>query len=277
MQATLPSTAVRMRWPLAGVTLAVAALCVALPFLALGGVALVWVVCLVLPPASARVVAWLGGALVLVATVRFGLEMAAPGRLERAPHSEEERAVSRLQEVCWAEQMAQQAALVDADRDGQPEYVWLDALMRPAPQAGGNPLLNPGAFAPLPPQPDGSLLFRAEGYLFQVWLPASGGGWVGAGGDAPDMDGAERQWLAYAWPLRAGAERLKAFVVNQDARICVSDNTQGYRGVDHPPPVMAGIIQAPDETGCGVGGDGATWRRWEWHTGRSDNQVDDAR
>ena len=97
-----------------------------------------------------------------------------------------------------------------------------------------------------------------------MYLPGAGdAGYVLPGG-VVDPRAASERWLAYAWPIEGGAGR-RAFVIDQDERICETPNADrrylGLAGVPGagaalPPPPAVAISE------CGPGRDAATWKAW---------------
>src|SRR5688572_16781771 len=103
------------------VVIAVAVASLLWPIISLPAVALVLIATLASSGRSARIMGWIGGILVTLATVRFTIELAVPSIVAAGQHSAEEKAVSRLREILWAEQRAVELKIVDGDQDGRGE------------------------------------------------------------------------------------------------------------------------------------------------------------
>jgi hypothetical protein len=244
--------------------IATAALAAAWPWVALPAVVVVLLATVISDGRKRRLVGGLGGALALVGVLRFIVEVAVPNIILAGQRTAEERAVSRLRELVWAEEQVRAHGWIDSDGDGRGELGFLGELSgsRPA-RAGVAPdaaLLRASHFVPLS-DGRGGWVFRAEGYLYALALPDRAGRLVGEGGAA---DPAARRWVAFAWPAQLGQGGRRAFAIDQDERICETDNRQGYSGPEHGPAPE--IAQAPPVAGaptCAHLQDGGAWRPWK--------------
>jgi hypothetical protein len=251
------------------VALALALLCALWPWLALPAS---MVLLLVTVRATAGgglrwAVAVVGGVAAAVGLYRFTIEWAVPNIVSSGQFAAEERAVSRLREILWAEDRTLERAFADGDADGTGEYAFLGELL-------GLPPQRPGVRLPMAllrteqfhPASDGlTPVYRSEGYDFVVYLPGPGGGGVGEGRGAVDPRAAARHFVAYAWPAERGKGGLRAFYIDQDDRICQTDNAQGYSGTGHiPAPAAALAGTGLDAPACGPQTvDGGRWRPWK--------------
>jgi len=135
-------------------------------------------------------------------------------------------AVSHLRSLVGAQTHAQSLGLVDADDDGVGEFLFLEELTGTGKlRAGGAgrkyPLLHPQSC-----RVSSSGHLEMHGYLFRVYLPGEDGASVGEGpgeGGLVSADGAEQDWVAYAWPVQHGSTGLRTFVVGVDGAIAGLD------------------------------------------------------
>src|SRR4029079_14005951 len=127
---------------LAAFALVFAALAAALPSLALPALVVV-VLASDINEGRARVLVIAGGgALVSLALLRFTIEWALPHIVSSGQHSAEEKAVSRLREILWAEEQVRAQRWIDTDHDGQPEFALLGELTGEGhPRPGATPTL----------------------------------------------------------------------------------------------------------------------------------------
>ena len=102
--------------------------------------------------------------------------------------------------------------------------------------------------------------------MFTVYLPGEGGTSVGEGqgSGAVDPRAAAHYWVAYAWPAERGHGGVRAFYIDQDERICETDNAQGYSGAEKLPAADAAIgTGAAAEPCVAPTGDGGRWGMWK--------------
>lgn len=225
------------------------------PVLALPAVAAVLLVTIATSGRPRLVAGLVGGLLATVGFVRFVVEFAAPNVIAAGQRSAEEKAVSRLREILWAQERARELGLVDRDRDGVGEFLTLaeltgrDAsrLARPL----DAPLLKRGLYVPSEAAPGP---FRVEAYLFVVHPGAT-------------ADDAERRWVGYAWPAEPAHAGRRAFFVDERETICETVGVHAYSGSRTiPAPAAASREGGP---GCGDGSDGFEWRPWRGRQPRS--------
>ncbi|MEW5855724.1 MAG: hypothetical protein AB2A00_43515 [Myxococcota bacterium] len=257
------SESVRTRVFVVGALL-LAAVSLVLPLLAFPAVVAVMLVAIQQQGRARALVGVLGGAMALVATVRFTVEYAVPGIVGGGQRAGEEKAVSRLREILWAQDKARELKLVDRNGDGVAEAALASQLTGAQPLPNGTPmevpLLRPDQFRPVAP---GSPVLQSESYLYVVYLPdAADRGTTEE--KQVDATRAAKRFVAYAWPAGYGKGGRRVFFMDQDERICESVGPPEYQGVERMPPAHA-ALQGPalSATPCGTGSDGATWTPWK--------------
>ena len=221
-------------------------------------------------------VAIVGGGASLGGLMRFTLQWAVPNIVSSGQFAAGERAVSRLREIRWAEGQVHDRGWVDTDGDGRGEYALLGELSQQGrPRSGVRvqvPMLRPTQFHSL--VAGTTMVYRSEGYCFTVYLPGVAGVAVAEGATAQSAGGqgvvptdaaaAARYWVAYAWPAERSRGGLRAFYIDQDDRICETDNLQGYSGADRIPAADAAIATMAGADPCAnPTGDAGHWRPWK--------------
>jgi hypothetical protein len=152
--------------------------------------------------------------------------------------------VSRLREILFAQDQARERAFVDPDNDGVGSALFIQSLAGVEPPRGseGRPIrLLDRRFTQLVPTKIGPAA-SINGYLFSVCVPRHSG--LSAEPNAQvDEERAERQFIAYAWPLAQNIGNAKLFAIDQHERIMESNNRDAsgplFWGPDHPPPCHA--------------------------------------
>ena len=179
---------------------------------------------LALPPKSgrdARLARWLVGGAVLassIGAVRFVVVDAMPGIVGGGRQAVEQRAVSRLREVLFAEDAMRRSGWIDPDGDGIGSAAFLSELCDGPPLRGQpaqpTPVLSCGELV------DSTLgpAARSGAYLYVVCLPSLNGGWSAQPSVTVDEEKAERRFVAYAWP-DAGSGFDHIFFMDQHERI----------------------------------------------------------
>lgn len=135
-------------------------------------------------------------------------------------------AVAHLKCIAAAQTQAQGLAVVDTDEDGVGEFAFVAELggarkPRGPGQGVKFPLLG-GTYSRLGP---GGFV-EADGYLFRVFLPGEDGAAAAegaSGGGTVSANGAEREWIAYAWPVRYGATGKRTFVAGSSGALGACD------------------------------------------------------
>jgi hypothetical protein len=180
--------------------------------------------------------------------VRFVVEIAMPNIVGSGRDAAEQRAVSWLRDVLFAEDAMRRAGWIDPDHDGIGSAALLSELCGAEPLRGqpvrDTPVLTCGELIPTTL----GLAARRGGYLFVVCLPQRDGHWSGHAGPQLDEEAAERQFLAYAWP-DAGARFDHAFFLDQD------ENIQSV-----PLPNDAAPLSCDAARGPGARADWTAWR-----------------
>lgn len=155
--------------------------------------------------------------------------------------SGEERAVSRLRELQWAEQQALDLGLRKRG-SGEPRFLTLPELLEGGPAA----VVRSDVFRPAPDEPG---VFVADGYRYVI-----------------DVTDGGRGFQAYAWPGQAGGSRL--FFGDEADRVCEAPCGEPASLARRPQPFAAFAAPRPDAARCGQGLDGRSWAPWKGKTAR---------
>ncbi len=178
----------------------------------------------------------------------------------------ESAAIATLKNLHAAQQRFAELGVVDRDGDGRGEFGTLGEL------AGAVDLRCALAGVAAPRRLAPALLGASFGadaygrtqrtnYLFQVWLSAGDGRWIGDGSGGP---GPTYGWCAYAWPAD-GARAKRAFFIDHVGELHAFDNVdRTYHGVGRPALVDAALpssdAHARATPGECIGRDGRLWR-----------------
>lgn len=168
---------------------------------------------------------------------RFLIFEAMPGIVAGGLRFTEQRAISRLREVLFAEDSARRGAVHDPDRDGIGSAALLGELTGELGVRGGTPMAVP-LLEGYPKQTETRLGPATEigGYFLAVCLPRAGGGFSARPGDPVDDELAERRFIAYAWPSGSGAGLDNAVALDEHERILLAPAKPGLRyGAETPP------------------------------------------
>jgi len=192
-----------------------------------------------------------------IGVFRFLVLEAVPGIVEGGTTATEQRVVSRLREILFAEDAWRKNAFYDPDGDHVGSAGFLGELSG---QIGvrGKDRSDPSVLQNYPALIATRLGPAADigGYLVLVCLPKRGGGFSAQPGDAVDDERAERQFYAYAWPAVRGQGLTTAYFLDEHERILLADSRetepQRLLGVDAPP--ACDDISAP--------GSAPDWRVW---------------
>jgi hypothetical protein len=153
-----------------------------------------------------------------VGLVRFVVGVAMPGIVSGGRAAAEQRAVSWLRDVLFAEDAMRRAGWIDPDGDRVGSAALLGELCSGEPLRGQSvrpsSVLTCGELIDTPLGPAA----RKGGYLFAVCLPLRGGGWSAKASPELDEEAAERSFIAYAWP-DADGRFDDAFFLDQDENI----------------------------------------------------------
>ena len=222
----------------------------------------------------------------MLMAVGMASSVAIPNLMSARTSANENAAIATLRSLASAQAQCRYSAALDLDGDGEGEYGFLGELagVRPLRVAHGgaaawgragqgelSPPMLPTAWGQGQPDGRGGSLIERSGYLFQLWLPGSGGVGVtepdGERVPVVDVEGAERAWCAYAWPAQPGSTGLRAFFINQDGDLLQTSNHGGLYGGNpaeggRAPAFDAALsghsVLAPAAVGANAG-DGAVW------------------
>jgi len=211
----------------------------------------------------------LAGACATVGTFRFLVLEAVPGMVEGGTTATEQRVVSRLREILFAQDAWRRNAYYDPDGDHVGSAGLLGELSAELGVRAGK-RVEPAVLEGYPKLVDTRLGPAAElgGYLLLVCLPKQGGGYSARPGDAIDDEAAERHFYAYAWPAERGQGLTTAYFLDEHERILLADSQEAEPrrliGIDAPP--ACDDVSAP-----GTAGD---WRVWRHKKPRSSLPFD---
>ena len=198
----------------------------------------------------------------MVGAVRFG------GCCCRSRFNES-AAIASLECFASAQQQFREQVRRDLDGDGQGEFGWLAELAgavaidgMPVPRTRLEPLLGPSY------RKVGAGRVQRSGYWYAVFLPGPGGTWLGEaelGGGAGrvlDVDGAECDFVAYAWPVERGRTGARTFLVRADGVVWYCGHAgPPDRLVTPPVPGRSGWLTMCDPEHGGEDAFGVVWQR----------------
>lgn len=199
----------------------------------------------------------LAGACATIGVFRFLMLEAVPGMVEGGTTATEQRVVSRLREILFAEDAWRKNAFHDPDGDHVGSAGLLAELSGQLGVRGGA-RTDPAVLQNYPQLVDTPLGPAAEigGYLVIVCLPQRGGGFTARPSDAIDDERAEREFRAYAWPAQRGQGLTTAYFLDEHERILLADSRESeprrLLGFDAPP--SCDDVSAPNSAG--------DWRVW---------------
>jgi hypothetical protein len=218
------------------------------------------------PREGARVSRWLVGVASLGASVgvgRFLVGEAMSGIVKGGRQAVEQRAVSRLREILFAQDAMRRAGWIDPDADGIGSAALLPELCGAAPLRGQAPRTTPVLdCGELVSTPLGAGA-RSGAYFYVVCLPTPGGAWSGQPSAAVDEEKAERGFVAYAWP-EPGAAFEHAFFIDQHENILAAPWPLDTAPGGLPESTSAALSCASAFGGLGVPGSVASgsWSVW---------------
>ena len=198
------------------------------------------------------------GVCATVGTFRFLVLEAVPGMVEGGTSATEQRVVSRLREILFAEDAWRKNAYYDPDGDHIGSAGLLGELSGELGVRSGN-RVEPPVLEGYPRLVETRLGPAADigGYLVLVCLPQRGGGYTAKPGAVIDDERAERSFYAYAWPAERGQGLTTAYFLDEHERILLADSqeTEPRRliGIDAPPA-------CDDVTGPSTAADLRVWR-----------------
>ena len=188
----------------------------------------------------------LGAAATLLASAAF----VVPSLLGATLNGNEARVISRMKKICNAQSQMQASVRCDPDGNGQGRYGFFADLIA---MASAPNVRDPDGLvfeSPILPRDhrrvvDGRV--RAHGYVYELFLPAIGGGWVSDRDPAAasKINGklAEMLWTCYAWPESPGWSGKRVFMINQNGDVLSSQNADGRCGGDRSPqPGLSGFV-----------------------------------
>jgi hypothetical protein len=225
---------------------------------------------------GARLARWLVGVASLGASIgvgRFLVSEAMPGIVKGGRQAVEQRAVSRLREILFAQDAMRRAAWIDPDADGIGSAAHLLELCGAPPLRGQvprtTPVLDCGELVNTALGPGA----RMGAYLYAVCLPTPSGEWSGQASAPVDEEKAERGFIAYAWP-EPGAAFEHAFFIDQHENILSAPwpwpGTTAGIATDPASPGLscASALAAPGSAAS------APWSVWRGKKPRSDLSGD---
>lgn len=177
------------------------------------------------------------GACAMFGVFRFLVLEAMPGMVEGGTTAAEQRAVSRLREILFAEDALRRNTFVDPDGDHVGSAEFLGEMTGQIGLRGGAPMATP-VLESYPQLVDTRTGPAADvgGFYVLVCLPKQGGGFTAQPGDRVDDERAERSFYAYAWPSEGGRGLETAYFLDEHERILLADSSdKRLRGADAPP------------------------------------------
>jgi len=186
--------------------------------------------------------------------VRFLVTEAIPGIVAGGNRFTEQRAISRLREILFAEDSARRTAAFDPDHDRIGSAALIGELTGELGVRRGNRLAVP-LLEGYPPQTasDVGPVTEIGGYYLMVCLPKLGGGFGARSEDSFDDELAERRFIAYAWPSGTAPGLVSALSLDEHEHISLSPAKPGLRyGLSAPP--RCDDVVAPETR--------AAWAAW---------------
>jgi hypothetical protein len=193
-------------------------------------------------------------ALSLISFVRFLKTEAVAGIVQGGTRATETRAVSRLREILFAQDVMRRRAHWDPDDDGVGSAALLGELTGELGLRGHLPILPP-LLEGIPRATTTSLgpAHLVAGYYFAVCLPTKGGGFSATPGDDFDDEASERRFLAYAWPAADNLGLSYAFLLDEHENILQAESRPGKRSAFDAPPCDDAIAE----------GSKSDWTPWQ--------------
>ncbi len=154
-------------------------------------------------------------------------------------------AIATLKNLHAAQEQLRTSVAIDQDGDGVGEYGFVAELAGAIAAVPLDPPMLSPAFGAV-----SRGRVQRSGYVFQVFLPGAAGGWLpespdgGRGAQPVHADGAERAWLAYAWPQHAESghhQPQRTFLIAADGVVrATAGIAEHYRGDFGPTAGLAG-------------------------------------
>jgi hypothetical protein len=203
---------------------------------------------------SRRIVAW--GAVAATLFAAAFLAVVGPQIEWRRAIRREHCAIQWLWDLSAAQSQFRASALLDRDRDSQGEsgfFTQVAGCMR-EPKHGvqyRNCICRTEDLRRAFAQVEHGRV-RLNGYVFELWLPAEGGGWVNErdvqDGRAVDVDTCETGWICYAWPEVPGSSGKCVFLLDAgpgggggDVRV-FTNHGHRYGGENGPIPGVSCFV-----------------------------------
>jgi hypothetical protein len=172
-----------------------------------------------------------------VGLFRFLVLEAIPGIVAGGNRFTEQRAISRLREVLFAEDTARRISVRDPDGDLVGSALLLGELTGELGVRRGTHLEVP-LLESFPKLVDTVIGPASEigGYFLIVCIPKLGGGFSARPQDASDEELSERRFIAYAWPSGSAPGLNNAVALDEHERISLAPARPGRRyGFGAPP------------------------------------------
>jgi hypothetical protein len=181
-----------------------------------------------------------------VGLVRFLIVEAIPGIVAGGNRFTEQRAISRLRELLFAEDLARRSAARDVDGDRVGSALLLGELTGDLGVRGGAPLSVPLLEGyPKPVETELGPASEIGGYYLLVCLPKAGGGFTARPADGVDEELAERRFVAYAWPSGTAPGLSNAVMLDEHENIALAPAKPGLRfGYAAPPRCDDAVAEA---------------------------------
>lgn len=216
-----------------------------------------------LPSEPARVVRrlklalLLAGACATFGVFRFLVLEAVPGMVEGGTTATEQRVVSRLRELLFAEDAWRKNAFFDPDRDQIGSAGLLGELSGQIGIRGGK-ASDPPVLQNYPSLIETAIGPAAQigGYFVIVCLPKLTGGFTASPNDAIDDERAEREFRAYAWPAERGQGLTTAYFLDEHERILLADSRETE------PRRLSGLDATPSCDDVSAPATQSEWRVW---------------
>lgn len=201
------------------------------------------------------------------ALVRFVAQEAVPGIVGGGQRAVEQRAISRLRDLLFAQDAMRRAAWIDPDGDGVGSAAFLEELCGEPPLRGqperATSVLECGPLVETPLGPAA----RDGAYLYTLCLPTRDGGWSARPDAAVDEERAERAFVAYAWPA-PGTPFRQVFFIDQHESILMFDPLRE----DEPGRASSPAVSAQSGPACdaALGNGRERWSAWRGKRPRSE-------
>lgn len=186
--------------------------------------------------------------------VRFVVFEAVPGIVGGGQRAVEQRTISRLRDVLFAQDALRRSAWIDPDGDGVGSAAFLSELCGLRPRRGqperAIPALQCEELVDTPIGPAA----LAGAYRYTVCLPTPDGGWSAHPESAVDEEGAERAFTAYAWPA-PDAPFARVFFIDEHENIL-------ERELSAPSAAAQARSAPPITCDAALGAGRKAWRPW---------------